>query len=224
MFRLLSVNGAISLRSLLYIVPLLDRAESLRFHGVTVSTLDFESSNPSSNLGGTCCLYLTVGKKNLTKKDEQRLSVMETTTLTRTIGISKLGHNEMVRLSVRVAPVVNKVRERRLGWFGHVLRREDNHPSKHLLLHTQIEGKRHRGRPKLRWFDKDGSERTTTHSEPSSRETHMEEHYQSRRPRISGTNEKKENLRSYNIGFAISEAYVALGKPVVPSSTLSLED
>ena len=24
------------------------------FHGVTVSTLDFESSDPSSNLGGTC--------------------------------------------------------------------------------------------------------------------------------------------------------------------------
>ena len=26
---------------------------SIRFHGVTVSTLDFESNNPSSNLGGT---------------------------------------------------------------------------------------------------------------------------------------------------------------------------
>ena len=25
----------------------------LRFHGVMVSTLDFESSDPSSNLGGT---------------------------------------------------------------------------------------------------------------------------------------------------------------------------
>ncbi|KFD62148.1 hypothetical protein M514_25633 [Trichuris suis] len=92
----------------------------------------------------------------ITKKDEQRLSVMETTMLRRTIGISKLEHtpNETVRLSMGVAPIVDKVREKRLRWFGHVLRREDNHPAKRLLLHTEIEGKRPRGRPKLRWMDK----------------------------------------------------------------------
>ncbi|KFD62766.1 hypothetical protein M514_25046 [Trichuris suis] len=92
----------------------------------------------------------------ITKKDEQRLSVMETTMLRRTIRISKLEHtpNETVRLSMGVAPIVDKVREKRLRWFGHVLRREDSHPLKRLLLHTEIEGKCPRGRPKLRWMDK----------------------------------------------------------------------
>ena len=28
--------------------------DTIGFHGVMVSTLDFESSDPSSNLGGTC--------------------------------------------------------------------------------------------------------------------------------------------------------------------------
>ncbi|KFD60574.1 hypothetical protein M514_12603 [Trichuris suis] len=90
-----------------------------------------------------------------TKKDEQRLSVMETTMVRRTIRISRLEHtpNEMVRLSMGVAPIVNKVTEKWLRWFGHVLRREDNHPAKQLLLHTEIELKRPRGRPKLRWMD-----------------------------------------------------------------------
>ena len=32
----------------------------LWFYGVMVSTLDFESSDPSSNLGGTCILFLRV--------------------------------------------------------------------------------------------------------------------------------------------------------------------
>ncbi len=31
-----------------------DAPASAWFHGVTVSTLDFESSDPISNLGGTC--------------------------------------------------------------------------------------------------------------------------------------------------------------------------
>ncbi|KHJ40485.1 hypothetical protein D918_09447 [Trichuris suis] len=68
----------------------------------------------------------------ITKKDEQRLSVMETTMPRRTIGISRLEHtpNETIRLSMGLAPIVDKVREKRLRWFGHVLRHEDNHPAK----------------------------------------------------------------------------------------------
>jgi hypothetical protein len=37
-----------------------------RFYGVTVSTLDFESSNPSSNLGRTSFLnMISLTKKNI---------------------------------------------------------------------------------------------------------------------------------------------------------------
>ncbi|KFD51409.1 hypothetical protein M514_07814, partial [Trichuris suis] len=62
--------------------------------------------------------------------------------------------NETVRLTMGVAPTVNKLREKRLGWFGHVLRWEDSHPAKQLLLRTEVEGRRLRGRPQLRWMDK----------------------------------------------------------------------
>ncbi|KFD66045.1 hypothetical protein M514_21721 [Trichuris suis] len=37
---------------------------SSRFHGVTASTLDSESSNPSSNLGGTCTFQRPRGGNN----------------------------------------------------------------------------------------------------------------------------------------------------------------
>ena len=41
--------------------------EPLRFYGVMVSTLDFESSDPSSNLGRTfpCCLLHSVATVNM---------------------------------------------------------------------------------------------------------------------------------------------------------------
>jgi hypothetical protein len=42
------------------------------FHGVTVSTLDFESNNPSSNLGGTFFLYIF---KYQTKNQKRYLNI-----------------------------------------------------------------------------------------------------------------------------------------------------
>ncbi|KHJ40548.1 hypothetical protein D918_09383 [Trichuris suis] len=106
----------------------------------TLTGVSFDKKLPrklkSEVYGSECCA--------ITKKYEQRLSVMETTMLRRTIGISKLEHipNETIRLSMGVAPIVDKVREKRLRWFGHVLRREDIHPLKRLLLHAEIEGNR----------------------------------------------------------------------------------
>ena len=42
------------------ISSLMSKAANIRFHGVMVSTLDFESSDPSSNLGGTCILQFYI--------------------------------------------------------------------------------------------------------------------------------------------------------------------
>ena len=36
--------------------PIFVARSPMRFYGVMVSTLDFESSDPSSNLGRTCCV------------------------------------------------------------------------------------------------------------------------------------------------------------------------
>ena len=46
----------------------------------------------------------------------------------------------------------SKMQERRLNWYGHVTRREDNYGGKRLLA-MDAPGQRRRGRPKLRWKD-----------------------------------------------------------------------
>ena len=44
------------------------------------------------------------------------------------------------------------LREKRLRWFGHV-QRQDKYEATRKILQTEIDGKRNRGRPKLRWRD-----------------------------------------------------------------------
>ena len=45
-----------------------------------------------------------------------------------------------------------KVQESRLKWYGHVLRREDEHIGTR-VMGMEVPGKRRRGRPKRRWLD-----------------------------------------------------------------------
>nr|GEY11755.1 ataxia telangiectasia mutated family protein [Tanacetum cinerariifolium] len=52
-----------------------------------------------------------------------------------------------------VDSIVDKMRERRLRWFGHVKRRPWN-ASVRRVKAMEVEGSRRRGRPKLRWEDK----------------------------------------------------------------------
>ena len=44
------------------------------------------------------------------------------------------------------------LREKRLRWFGHVKRRDKDDATRK-ILQMAVDGKRHRGRPKLRWRD-----------------------------------------------------------------------
>ena len=44
------------------------------------------------------------------------------------------------------------LREKRLRWFGHVYRR-DKHDATRRILQMTVDGKRNRGKPKLRWRD-----------------------------------------------------------------------
>ena len=48
--------------------------------------------------------------------------------------------------------VAEILREKRLRWFGHVQRRDKDEATRKILQMT-IDGKRNRGRPKLRWRD-----------------------------------------------------------------------
>ena len=52
----------------------------------------------------------------------------------------------------RMYPMAEFLREKRLRWFGHVQRRDKDDATRKILQMT-VDGKRKRGRPKLRWRD-----------------------------------------------------------------------
>ena len=51
-----------------------------------------------------------------------------------------------------MAKFSEKVQERRLQWYGHVMRREGEYVGKR-VMRMEVEGMRGRGRPKRRWLD-----------------------------------------------------------------------
>jgi len=89
------------------------------------------------------------------REDERRISVAEMNWLRRILGVTKRQHirNEEIRKRLgREETAVDKVKARRLQWFGHVSRMSgDRLP--YLALHTKLEGTRSRGRQRARWRD-----------------------------------------------------------------------
>ncbi|GKE23314.1 ataxia telangiectasia mutated family protein [Tanacetum coccineum] len=61
--------------------------------------------------------------------------------------------NGAFRRNLQVATIVNKMREGRLRWFGHVKRRPQSAPVRRVET-IVVDGVRRRGRPKLRWEDR----------------------------------------------------------------------
>ena len=45
-------------------------------------------------------------------------------------------------------------RKKRLRVFGHVMRKEEDHVGKRVMMALEVQGTRKRGRPKGRWTDK----------------------------------------------------------------------
>ena len=52
-----------------------------------------------------------------------------------------------------VKPITTYVTQKRLSWYGHVMRREDTNVAKQVTT-MKVGGKRPRGRPRLRWMDR----------------------------------------------------------------------
>ena len=70
------------------------------------------------------------------------------------MGVSLLEHrrNEEILEEARVEPIAMVMRRRRLEWFGHIKRRDGTEDIR-AVAELKMDGKRPRGRPKLRWKD-----------------------------------------------------------------------
>ena len=67
-----------------------------------------------------------------TRNEERKLSVMETRMLRWTLGVTLKDHicNDTIRARMKVAPIAQKMQEKRLRWYGHVRRRDESHITK----------------------------------------------------------------------------------------------
>ena len=52
-----------------------------------------------------------------------------------------------------VKPITTYVTQKRLSWYGHVMRIEETNVAKQVIT-MKVGGKRPRGRPRLRWMDR----------------------------------------------------------------------
>ena len=88
------------------------------------------------------------------KKEEDMLRRTYMRVLRWILGVSLKNRlmNKEIRKRCAVTYVVEKLREVRLRWFGHVRRRDKNEPVR-MALEPEIEGRRARGRPGRRWRD-----------------------------------------------------------------------
>ena len=87
----------------------------------------------------------------LKKAQENKLEVAEM----RMCGVMKLDkiRNERIRGTTKVEEITKKVQERRLKWYGQVMRREEHYVGRR-AIEMKVHGRRNRGRPKRRWLDK----------------------------------------------------------------------
>ena len=103
---------------------------------------------------------LTYGSETwtLTKKDEYLLSVTERNILRRIFGGVLENDTWRRRTNGELYQVyghpniVTIIKLGRLRWAGHIARADNSYPPKNILSST-LEGRRRRGRPKLRWLD-----------------------------------------------------------------------
>ena len=60
--------------------------------------------------------------------------------------------NEHIKSTVKVERLGMKMREGRLRWYGHVMRRDQEYVGRK-MIEMELLGKRRRGRPKRRFLD-----------------------------------------------------------------------
>ena len=84
----------------------------------------------------------------------EEMEVAEMKMLRFTMGVTRKDkiRNKHIRSTVKVEWLGMKMREGRLRWYGHVMRRDQEYEGRK-TMEMELPGKRRRGRPKRRFLD-----------------------------------------------------------------------
>ena len=90
----------------------------------------------------------------ITKKQVDEMEVAEMKMLRFATGMTRKDkiRNEHIRSTVKAERLGMKMREDRLRWYGHVMRRDQEYVGKK-MMEMELPGKRKRGRPRRRFVD-----------------------------------------------------------------------
>ena len=90
----------------------------------------------------------------VTKTQVEEMEVTKMKMLRFAMGVTRKDkiRNEHIRSTVKVERLGMKIREARLRWYGHVMRRNPEYVGRK-MMEMELPGKRRRGRPKRRFLD-----------------------------------------------------------------------
>ena len=90
----------------------------------------------------------------VTKKQVEEMEVAEIIMLRFAMGVTRKYkiRNKYIRSTVKVERLGIKMREGRMRWYGHVMRRDQEYVGRK-MMEMKLPGKRRRGRPKRRFLD-----------------------------------------------------------------------
>ena len=90
----------------------------------------------------------------VTKKQVEEMEVAEMKMLRFAMGLTRKDkiRNQYIRGTVKVERLGMKMRQGRLRWYGHVMRRDQEYVGRK-IIEMELLGKRKRGRPKKRFLD-----------------------------------------------------------------------
>ena len=90
----------------------------------------------------------------VTKKQVEEMEVAEMKMLRFAMGVTRKDkiRNKHIRSTVKVERLGMKMREGRLRWYRHVMRRDQEYGGRK-MMEMELPGKRRRGRPKRRFLD-----------------------------------------------------------------------
>ena len=90
----------------------------------------------------------------VTARLEKKMEVAELKMVRWALGVTLKDRvrNKYILGTAKIRRIGEKMRGERLGWFGHVKRREESYLGRR-VMEFEIPGKRTRGRPRRRWND-----------------------------------------------------------------------